>query len=458
MIIRFVFDVEAEDLHKEGFSYGYVVARVNPVTNEFVVLEQGECHSLEGANRACDWVKQNVIPCIPALLPYVNVDLESLDPNSLPDTVVRTNREMRERFYSIYMKYKKMNAEFWSDVNFPVETNFLSAIVKDGNGSRDFEMPYPLYDLANFLEVGINRIAYCDLPELQAHNPLSDATTILYALQKIENELRASKQKLPAISSEQSKLRFVFDVGAQDLQLSAFSFGYVVTQMDDGELKILEKGRFYSIYSAQDAKDYVRENTLPCLKILTPYMCMDKNALENEKLPTELVLTAKELREKFYSIYGQWRSAGAQIYSSDVNFPVETNFLSTVVEDGKGDRDWEMPYPLIDISSVLDVNISREQYTGLGDLIKGDPLHHAIASSCALYMYEAKKISQDDTLENKLTYVRRVFQEGLKPDEPKYDYAMMLQKTGSPIICNSKSSEQSAELGFTGNDGLSNSL
>lgn len=37
MKIRFVFDVEAQDLHKEGFAYGYVVVGINDA-NEISVL------------------------------------------------------------------------------------------------------------------------------------------------------------------------------------------------------------------------------------------------------------------------------------------------------------------------------------------------------------------------------------------------------------------------------------
>lgn len=451
MKIRFVFDVEAQDLHQEGFSYGYVVAEVNPVTNEFHILEQGECHSIAGAQAACDWVKSNVIPSIPALQPYLNANIALLDANALPSTVVRTNRELRDKFYSLYKKYKdkdkEMEVEFWSDVNFPVETNFLSAIVNDcSDGTRDFEMPYPLRDLANLLDVNVKRSEYCGLNGLVTHHPVDDAMTILYSLQKIETELKTSKFKLPAIISNQSqsKLRFVFDIGAQDLQLSAFAFGYVVTRTDEVGLQIIEKGQCYSIYGALGAKEYVQENSLPCLKILKPYLAMDEEMLKSINLPRELVLTVKDLRERFYSIYTKWRSYGAEIYSSDVNFPVETNFLSAIVQDGNSSRDWEMPYPLNDISSMLAVDVSRADYTGLKGLVKGNPLSHALASSCALHMAEATHTSQNNSLEDELALIRTKYQEHLQQDEPTYSYADTLRMTGSPIFTETR---QSSSLG-----------
>jgi len=450
MITRFFFDIESQDLHKEGFSFGYVAVRINQKTNEFVILEQGECHSIEGAQGACDWVRENVIPALTALHPYLNADITTLDASILPDNVVRTTRELREKFYRLYKRYKDQHAEFWSDVNFPVETNFLSAIVKDGNGSRDFEMPYPLHDMANFLDVSVTRKNYCGLTGLIDHNPLHDALAILYSLQKVENELKTTAYKPPAITANQSKLRFVFDVGAQDLQLSGFGFGYVVTRLDEMGLQVLEQGQCYSIYSAQEVKEYVRKNSLPCLTLLHPFLNKDKEALEKLSLPHELVLTVHELRERFYTIYNRWRKFGAQVYSSDVNFPVETNFLSMVVEDGKGSRDWEMPYPLADISSLIKVDISREEYTGLQGLGKGNPLNHALASSCALHMHEIQNVVPvtADTKE-RIAAIQKKYQEHVQPyprDDKMMPYVANVKNTGSPLDTKSKIDSESSKL------------
>jgi len=58
---------------------------------------------------------------------------------------------------------------------FPVETNFLSAIVADAPEERAWEMPYPLYDIANFVDINIVRAEACGIPGLRQHHPLDDA-------------------------------------------------------------------------------------------------------------------------------------------------------------------------------------------------------------------------------------------------------------------------------------------
>lgn len=388
-MIRFIFNIEAEDLHRPGFSFGYVVAQVNPTTKEFIILERADCHSIEGAQAACDWVKENVLPSIKELYPYLSVNLASLDPKDLPSNIVKTKHELRERFYVAYLKYKDLGAEFWCDVTYPVISNFLSAVVSDGQRSRDFTMPYPLRDLANFLDFKVNRIEYSSLKGLVRHNPINDSMAKIYSLSKFENALAANQNIKPFICSTESKIRFVFDVGAQDLHLPSFAFGYVVTRGEGSELDIIEKGLCISIESAREAENYVKRNSLPHFNMLHTYLKMSSEELKQQKLPEELVMSIRELRERFYAVYAKWRSTGAEIYSADVGFPVETNFLAKIVEDGEGQRNWNMPYPLTDVSSLLSVDVSRTSFTGLQHFRKGNPLHHALASSCALYMHQA---------------------------------------------------------------------
>lgn len=188
MTIRFIFDVEAQDLHKEGFAYGYVVVESDATNNTIKVLEQGECYSILGAQAAGDWVKENVIPSLTALLPYMQQTVETLSSASLPDEIVLTTEELRNKFFQTYLKWKKEGAEIWSDVNFPVETNFLSAVVKDGNGSRDWDMPFPLKDISTLVNANIKRNEYSNLPDLREHNPLDDSLASAWSLHRFEVE------------------------------------------------------------------------------------------------------------------------------------------------------------------------------------------------------------------------------------------------------------------------------
>ncbi|MFQ5447943.1 MAG: hypothetical protein ACE5FF_13525 [Saprospiraceae bacterium] len=88
-------------------------------------------------------------------------------------------KELRTRFYGFYLKHKD-SADIFSDVNFPVETNFLSTVVADAPEERAWNMPYPLYDIANFVPLDIDRTEACGIPGLRKHHPLDDAMASAY--------------------------------------------------------------------------------------------------------------------------------------------------------------------------------------------------------------------------------------------------------------------------------------
>jgi hypothetical protein len=106
-----------------------------------------------------DFVKDHVIPQL-AKIPTVS-----------------TNKELRVRFYEFYMKHKD-SCFFYSDVNFPVETNFLSAIVAD-DPTRMWDMPYPLYDISTVVPINIERHEASGIKGLRKHHPIDDAIASL---------------------------------------------------------------------------------------------------------------------------------------------------------------------------------------------------------------------------------------------------------------------------------------
>ena len=154
----FLFDVEAASLLGQGFAVGAIVG--NP---QGLVLDRFELLSIDGSMAANPWVKQNVLPLLV----------------SMPTT--KTLLDLRTRFYEFYQKHKG-SCTFWSDVNFPVETNFLADIVRDKPQDREFEMPYPLYDVANFVHVDIDRNAQHPGLNFIKHHPLHDAMASYYSL------------------------------------------------------------------------------------------------------------------------------------------------------------------------------------------------------------------------------------------------------------------------------------
>lgn len=155
----FVFDCESTSLHGTTFAVGCIVS--DKKGNE---IDRFEILSLEGMEKAGDWVKKNVLPNL-ADMPTCKKDVE-----------------LRRKFFNFYMKHKA-TCDIFSDVNYPVETNFLAAVVNDDLLSREWEMPYPLHDIAMSVDIDIDR---CDRYEketgkkLRKHNPTDDSIASVY--------------------------------------------------------------------------------------------------------------------------------------------------------------------------------------------------------------------------------------------------------------------------------------
>ncbi len=146
-----VFDVESTSLHGTAFAVGAIV-----VTREGEEIDKFELLSKEGLLQASDWVKENVVPHL-SDMPFCNTD-----------------RELRDQFYSFYLLHKD-SSEIWADCCFPVETNFLSEIVKDDFEAREFNMPYPLKDISTIVDIDIDRAFRAGMVGLRKHNPLDDS-------------------------------------------------------------------------------------------------------------------------------------------------------------------------------------------------------------------------------------------------------------------------------------------
>ena len=169
-----IFDCESDGLYGETFAVGATVYDL--IKKE--CIDKFELKSEEGeGNISNQWVIENVLPHLG--------DMETC----------KNNKELREEFYNFLQKHK--DARIFSDVNFPVETNFLSDIVKDDQEARQWNMPYPLEDCATKENINIDRaeffetelferepqkIASKNIYTLRKHNPLDDATASIYFL------------------------------------------------------------------------------------------------------------------------------------------------------------------------------------------------------------------------------------------------------------------------------------
>lgn len=62
--------------------------------------------------------------------------------------------------------------------------------------------------------------------------------------------------------------------------------------------------------------------------------------------------TPRDVRDAFWNEWKRWKEEGA-VLVADCAWPVEARFLAACVDDDFRKREWEGPYPLHDLASVL---------------------------------------------------------------------------------------------------------
>lgn len=149
---------------------------------------------------------------------------------------------------------------------------------------------------------------------------------------------------------------FVFDVESASLFGKAFAVGATVFNRSGQEIDSFE---LLSTDGAELANQWVAENVLPYLKDMPK--CKSRY----------------DLRQAFYQFYLKHKDTCE--FWGDCIFPVETNFLAEIVRDDLT-REFSMPYPLKDISTMVDIEIDRVKECGISRLRKHNPLDDSRAS------------------------------------------------------------------------------
>ena len=162
--VYFVFDVESVGLHGEAFAWGYVVidSEGNEIEQDYAA-SYGESEWPTPASKSevedYEWVKQNVLP-------------------SLTGSTHTSLYQMRETFWEVWSKWRKLGAIMVADCPWPVESNFLSKCIRNDYSRRKWEGPYPLIDVSTaLLMAGMNPLGKYERleNELPEHNPTKDA-------------------------------------------------------------------------------------------------------------------------------------------------------------------------------------------------------------------------------------------------------------------------------------------
>lgn len=124
----------------------------------------------------------------------------------------------------------------------------------------------------------------------------------------------------------------VFDVESIGLHGDGFAVAWVVVTLDG---KRIDEGCLSCDPSlcngTNESRQWVSES-VPSLEITSP--------------------TKQHLRNTFWHEWRKWADQGA-VLVADCAWPVEANFMSACVKQNHKEREWQGPYPLHDLASVL---------------------------------------------------------------------------------------------------------
>jgi hypothetical protein len=142
----------------------------------------------------------------------------------------------------------------------------------------------------------------------------------------------------------------VFDVESVGLHGPAFAVGWVLKHISGLEIE--------NNCLAVDLRDIYDQN-----KSRFPAEQFQKSldwCVQNVKLDTDdgnqvgYLKDIRDVRATFWREYQDYKRRWPNLLlAADVPWPVEANFLSQCIRDNLLEREWEGPYPIIDIASVL---------------------------------------------------------------------------------------------------------
>lgn len=87
----------------------------------------------------------------------------------------------------------------------------------------------------------------------------------------------------------------------------------------------------------------------------------------------------REVRAAFWREWLRWKGEGA-VLVADCCWPVEARFLAACVDDDPHGREWEGPYPLHDLASVL-LALGQDPLATKERLPSELPQHHPLADA-----------------------------------------------------------------------------
>lgn len=88
--------------------------------------------------------------------------------------------------------------------------------------------------------------------------------------------------------------------------------------------------------------------------------------------------SAKEVREAFWGFYRTWKHA--DVFVADCGAPVEANFLRQCVLDKYQERQWQAPYPLHELGTLL-LTVGKDPTAYYNRLENELPAHNPVCDA-----------------------------------------------------------------------------
>jgi hypothetical protein len=162
--------------------------------------------------------------------------------------------------------------------------------------------------------------------------------------------------------SEQQRLYMVFDVESVGLHGEGFMCGWVV----------VDRAGVEQISGWIAAPPECAEGTEDGLKWVREHV-------PNLPFPHGDAYTPKDVRFAFWKQWLQWKGQGATLWA-DCAWPVEARFLRECVNDAPEEREWEGPYPLHEIATLMRA-IGRDPLAYYDRLPNELPQHDPLADA-----------------------------------------------------------------------------
>lgn len=174
-----------------------------------------------------------------------------------------------------------------------------------------------------------------------------------------------------------NSIYLVFDVESLGLYGKGFAYGFVV--VDEAGNRLEEGIETYSSWIKRSVSDLLPHETW-ALNNVVPV------------LPPDTCDSLQVLRDRFWNLWKRWKQQGAFLVA-DCPFPVESNFLQECVRDDLIIRQWDAPYPLLDVASVMykaGINPMRVYTRETDEMPEHNPLCDA-RQSARLFLEAMKK-------------------------------------------------------------------